>query len=137
MTKRLPRCSNCDLTPKYCKCAPKQKSTRDLFGISMDVSKVKVTPLEKITLTEKMIIEYEECLETISEIQSKLMKFGFHADQLHQIRRQKYASKLKNQRDMWETLAKSMIGGQKVNLRYVKSPYCNVEIPLFKDEEVS
>jgi hypothetical protein len=107
---------------------------KEMLRINVDISKVKVTPPIFVKLTEKMIEKYEKDLETVTEIQMELFKFGFQADQLHPLRRKKYTSKLKNQKNMWEMLAKKMIGNDKANLRNIKSPHCNVEIPLLKDE---
>jgi len=113
---------------------------KEAWGVSVDISRVKTTPPEYVKLTEEMITEYEKDLEMISQIQMELIKFGVNADQLHPLRRLKYASQLKGQKDMWEMLAKNMIGkdgkndkGESVNLRNVKSPHCNIEVPLFKE----
>jgi hypothetical protein len=113
---------------------------REAWGVSVDISRVKTTPPVYVKLTEEMIKEYEKDLEIVSQIQMELIKFGVNADQLHPLRRLKYASQLKSQKDMWEMLAKNMIGkdgkndkGESVNLRNVKSPHCNIDVPLFKE----
>jgi hypothetical protein len=108
---------------------------KETLGISVDLSKVKIILPEKVILTEKMIAKYEEDLETVAQIQIRLIKFGVQADQLHPLRRQEYASQLKTQRDMWEMIAKNMIGSD--NLRNIKAPYCNINVPFFREEPVN
>jgi Arm DNA-binding domain len=113
--------------------AAKQATKTDKPWGTVDPKNIITREPAIVILTKEMIEKFETDLETINEIQKRIIMFGVQAEQLHPLRRQMYASRLKMQRDMWEHLAKHMIGGDN-NLRNVKSPHCNIDIPLFKDE---